>query len=122
MILMSEKQYQEKLLTDVVAYAIEKNSEVKQQLRTVLGYRHRENQRIFRVFDTSVTVDFPRLVELTEGAVDMFCNELTRLDQYQEAYFGDFKNAKAHLKGIDVKTVLQDADTELYDDLVTLCW
>ncbi len=122
MILMPEKQHQEKLLTDVVAYAIEKKPEVKHQLRTVLGYQHRENQRIFRVSDTCVTVDFPRLVELTEGAVDMFCNELTRLDQYQEAYFEDFKNVKARLKRIDVKAVLQDADTELYDDLVTLCW
>lgn len=83
--------------------------------------KHVENAKALLRMDFRRKIDFPELLKLSGQAVEMCYAELARIHSLQDESVAEIAQSVETVHKIDVKTVLQNAETKFYDFLVDCC-
>lgn len=111
----------EQLLVHAIKYAVAVNAELKAQPADVISPLLIYVNLIEKTVDFRCEIDFPKLVTLTEKAVEMSCAEFARINTVQGEPIPEIARGVEIVHKIDVRAVLQDAGGEFYDFLVECC-
>ncbi len=112
---------EEQILAHAIKYAVAVDDDIATDFNGVISPLLIYANFIEKTVDFQREIDFPRLVELTERAVRLCYEELARINAVQDSPMEEIERGVKIVGEIDVKAILQSAETEFYDFLVDCC-
>lgn len=111
----------EQLLAHAIKYAVTVDDEMAKSFKKVISPILVYANFIAKTMDFRRKIDFPELLKLSGQAVEMCYAELARIHSLQDESVAEIAQSVETVHKIDVKTVLQNAETKFYDFLVDCC-